>query len=106
MKKFEIKTKEEFIESTKEGISLIKVGATWCGPCNVTQKNIESIDDDKYEDVKFLDINSEEADDELVGYLSVFNLPTILIFKNSEQVFRHIGLLNKNQLTEILNKYV
>jgi len=105
MKKFEIKTKEEFIENTKEGISLIKVGATWCGPCNVTQKNIESIDDDKYEDVKFLEIDAEEAD-ELVSYLSVFNLPTVFIYKNSEEVFRHVGLLNKNQLIETLNKYV
>ena len=105
MKKLEIKTKEEFIESTKDGISLIKVGATWCGPCNVTQKNIESLNDD-YEDVKFLEIDAEEADEELVSYLSVFNLPTIFIYKNSEEVFRNVGAMNKKQLTETLNKYV
>lgn len=105
MIKLEIKTKEELDEITKSGVSLIKVGASWCGPCNVTQKNIEGISDN-YKDVKFLDIDSEEADEELVSYLSVFNLPTILIFKDSEQVYRHVGLMNRAQLTTELNKYV
>ncbi len=105
MKKLEIKTKKEFIENTTEGVSLIKVGATWCGPCNVTQKNIESIDNN-YKDIKFLEIDAEDADEELVSYLSVFNLPTIVIYKDSEEVFRHVGAMNKNQLVETLNKYV
>ncbi len=105
MTKIEIKTKAELEENIKSGISLIKVGAAWCGPCGVTQKNIEEISDN-YENVKFLEIDSEEADDELISYLSVFNLPTILIFKDSEQVFRHIGLMNRAQLTTELNKYV
>jgi thioredoxin 1 len=105
MTKVEIKTKAELEENIKNGVSLIKVGAAWCGPCNVTQKNIEGISDN-YKDVKFLDIDSEEADEELVSYLSVFNLPTILIFKDSEQVYRHVGLMNRAQLTTELNKYV
>lgn len=101
----EIKTKSELGENVKSGVSLIKVGATWCAPCGVTQRNIESIEGN-YSNVKFLEIDADEADDNLVSYLSVFNLPTIIIYKNSEEVYRQIGLMNKNQLTETLNKYV
>lgn len=100
----EIKTKEELDEITKSGVSLIKVGAAWCGPCGVTQKNIESIADN-YEGVNFIEVDAEEAD-ELVSHLSVFNLPTIIIYKDSEPVYRHVGLMNKAQITEALNKYV
>ncbi len=101
----EIKTKQELEENTKDCITLIKVGATWCAPCGVAQKNIESIECN-YSTVKFIEIDVEEADENLVSYLSIYSLPTLILYKNSEEVFRHLGLMNQKQLIELLNKYV
>jgi thiol-disulfide isomerase/thioredoxin len=43
-------------------VCLVKIGASWCGPCKVIQKNIESIEE-LYPDVYFIDVEADQAED-------------------------------------------
>lgn len=103
----EIRTTQELNEILGSGKSaFIKIGAPWCGPCSQIQRTILDIEGGYSNDYLFLEINVDEADDELVSRLSVFNLPTIVIYdKKGEEVFRKSGLLTRAQLTTILDNF-
>lgn len=101
----EIRTKQELNEILGSGKSaFIKIGAPWCNPCKTLGRTILDIEGGYIEDYDFYEVNADEADEDLVSWLSVFNLPTIVIFKNSEEVFRRSGLLTRDQLTNLLNE--
>lgn len=102
----EIKTKQELDEilgSSSKNI-LLKVGAPWCNPCRILGRTLLDIEGGYTNDYIFLETDGELADDQLIGSLSIFNLPTIVIFKNGEELYRRSGLLTREQLTNLLNE--
>ena len=105
----EIRTKQELDEILNSGDNkkiCIKIGAPWCGPCSQIQRTILDIEGGYTGDYDFYEVDADEADDELVSRLSVFNLPTIVIYdKKGEEVFRKSGLLTRAQLTTILDNF-
>ena len=75
--------------SEKNQIVIIKVGADWCSPC----KAISPL---------YNEINTSDADDELLDFINVKSLPTFLIYKNKELTNTIIGC-DKLTLSECLN---
>lgn len=103
----EIKTKQELDEilgSSSKNIFL-KVGADFCNPCKLLERTILDIESGYSNDYEFLEINTEEADEALVSYLAIYNIPTSIIFKGGAEVFRHSGLLNRITLIQVLDKF-
>ena len=102
----EIRTVQELNEILGSGKSaFIKIGAPWCGPCSQIQRTILDIEGGYTGDYDFYEVDADEADDELVSRLSVFNLPTIVIYdKKGEEVFRRSGLLSRLQMTNLLDE--
>ena len=100
----EIRTTQELNEILGSGKSaFIKIGAPWCGPCGQIQRTILDIEGGYTGDYDFYEVDADQSD-ELIGRLSVFNLPTIVIYnKKGEEVFRKSGLLSRLQLTNLLN---
>ncbi len=103
----EIRTTQELNEILGSGKSaFIKIGAPWCNPCKTLERTILDIEGGYTGDYDFYEVDADEADDELVSRLSVFNLPTIVIYdKKGEEVFRKSGLLTRAQLTTILDNF-
>ena len=103
----EIRTKQELDEILNSGDSkrvFIKIGAPWCNPCKQIQRTILDIEGGYSNDYIFFEVNAEESDEDVVSWLSVFNLPTIVIFKGQEELYRRSGLLTRDQLTNLLNE--
>lgn len=70
-------------------MKLIKFGASWCGPCGVMAKRLESFD--KCE-LKEYDVDTYEAE-ELVDKYKVRNVPTLVLVDDKEEVLhRWTGL--------------
>lgn len=101
----EIKTKQELMDALSNSKPVfLKVGADFCSPCKLLGRTLLDIEGGYANDYEFLEVNSEEAEDSLIGFLAVYNLPTIVIFKGQDIVFRHSGLLTREQLTNLLNE--
>lgn len=102
----EIRTTQELNEILGSGKSaFIKVGAPWCNPCKTLGRTILDIEGGYTGNYDFYEVDADEAD-ELVSRLSVFNLPTIVIYdKKGEEVFRKSGLLTRAQLTSLLDNF-
>lgn len=89
----------DFIKAIGEHeVCLVKIGASWCGPCKVVQKNIESIEN-SHKNVYFIDVEADEAD-EIVDKFSIRNIPVVLVIKNGVVDSRTVGVQTIEQLEE------
>ena len=80
--------------------------AEWCGPCKVLEA--KTIADPRIRDFLsrhiFLRVDTD-AETESVRYLQAFGLPTVVVLSaNGEEVFRHVGFIEAEELAAELDK--
>ena len=66
------------------GIIIVKLGATWCGPCKKLAPLFEQLSNE-FTTIKFLKVNVDEAE-EVAKHYDVSALPTVLFIKDGEVV--------------------
>lgn len=101
----EIINEKNFGEKTKDGVVLIDFFATWCGPCRMLSPILEEVGEDFGEKIKIYKIDVDE-DEKLARSFGIMSIPTMIFFKNGTQVDKHIGLLNKDAICDIIKKYI
>lgn len=93
----------DFISQDKP--TLVDFFATWCGPCRVQGPIIEEVKNkvgDKANILK-VDIDQNQA---LAARYNVQSVPTLILFKNGEAVWRAVGVHQAGQLeTKIAEHY-
>lgn len=93
----------EIIKSDKP--TLVDFFATWCGPCKMQTPILEQLKDkmgDKATIVK-VDIDRNQ---ELAMRYRVQSVPTLIIFKNGEPVWREAGLKTLDFLERKLYEHI
>ncbi len=95
-------TSENF-ESLKSGNLPLVVDfwATWCGPCRTMGPIIEELSKE-YEGRVIIGKCDVEENDDLAMDLGIRNIPTILFFKNGEQVDKVVGAVAKAKLSQAI----
>ena len=86
---------ENFTDLIANGTYLVDFYADWCGPCKMLSPVLEQID---FVDV--IKINVDEHKDLAVKY-GVMSIPTIVFFKDGQEVKKEIGFRNLNDLKDI-----
>lgn len=84
-----------------KGLVLIDFYADWCGPC----KNFGPIFEEfasETSDVKCIKVNVDEST--IARKYRVMSIPTIILFKDGEVCDRFIGVMQKKDLSEFVNK--
>jgi len=78
---------------------LVDFFATWCGPCKSMSPIIESIGKELQGQARVLkiDVDKNQA---LAAQYAVQSVPTLIIFKNGQSVWRHSGGLDKLALKQ------
>ena len=79
---------------------LISFNAIWCKPCLKMKPIIESIKTE-YSNVKVISIDID-TDKKIMNHYKVNNIPTFIGFYKSKEHFRHSGIVEKNDLIELL----
>lgn len=77
--------------------------ASWCGPCRMVAPVLEEVDK-AMPDAVIAKVNVDEQQ-ELAAKFKVMSIPTIIIFKDGKEAERSIGLVTKDKLIKIINKY-
>lgn len=93
---------DEVINSDKP--VLVDFWAPWCGPCRMVGPVLEEIagENDAFKIVK---VNVDE-NQQYAGKLGVFNIPTMIMYKNGEPVDKLVGAMPKQQILDRINPHV
>ncbi|OIO53380.1 thioredoxin [Candidatus Peregrinibacteria bacterium CG1_02_41_10] len=82
------------------GIALVDFFAEWCGPCRMMAPVIEEIaQENTNQEVKIGKINVDESPQTASQY-GVMSIPTLIFFKNGQEVARMMGAQSKTRLLE------
>ena len=83
---------------------LVDFFATWCGPCKSMSPIIESIGKELQGQARVLKIDVDK-NQPLAAQYAVQAVPTLIIFKNGQPVWRHSGGLDKMTLKQKLMSF-
>lgn len=89
----------EVLES--EEVVLVDFWAEWCPPCKMLGPVIEELADEVGEGVKIAKLNIEEAKTLATEY-GVMSIPTLILFKDGDEVDRIQGARPKEQIKEFI----
>lgn len=89
--------KENF-EKEISGKILVDFYADWCGPCKSLSPVLESISDK----IKIGKVNVDE-NSELASKYNVMSIPCLILFENSKEIKRSVGLISKEELINFIS---
>lgn len=88
-----------------KGVSFVDFWAAWCAPCRMLTPIIEELAKDyagKAQIAK-LDVDSNQNSARQYGVMSI---PTMIIFKDGQEVDRLVGVMPKATIAERLDKWI
>lgn len=83
-----------------KGTVLIDFWAAWCGPCKMLSPIIDQVAEER-QDIKVLKVNVDEQQ-ELAMKHKVMSIPTLVVYKDGEEVKRSMGAIPKSAVLELL----
>ena len=76
---------------------LVDFWAPWCGPCRRVAPVVEEIAQERAGDLKVVKLNTDENQQTAIQY-NVLSIPTLIVFKNGQEVKRVTGAYPKKRL--------
>lgn len=93
-------TNDNFHNETKSGLKLVEFYAPWCGYCQKQETELQQM-----EKVWVGQVNTDDNAEIAIRH-GIHSFPTFLIFDNGKEVERFSGFRKKEDLMNILMKYL
>ncbi len=95
-------TKENFdAEIGGDTPILVDFWASWCGPCKMLMPIIDQIAKEAGDSYRVGKVNVDEQGELAMRY-GIQSIPTLIVFKNGEEVNRSLGVRPKGAILEML----
>jgi len=92
-------------ETRQEGVVLVDMWATWCGPCLRLAPTIEQIAKDFAGKVRVGKLNVDENPATPARY-GVDSIPTLLVFRDGKLVDRIVGAVPRQEIESALRRWL
>ncbi|MDT8411706.1 MAG: thioredoxin [Vicingaceae bacterium] len=83
---------------------LVNFFATWCGPCKAMSPILDDVAKQVQGKARVLKIDVDKNQQAATAY-QVRGVPTLILFKNGKQLWRQSGVVDANQLVQIINQH-
>ena len=95
-----------FTELIKQSdLVLVDFYADWCGPCKTMSPILTEVKKHFSDKLKVLKINVDN-NQSLSAKLQVRGVPTLMLYKSNQQVWRQSGVVDANQLISLVNSHL
>ncbi|MGD9638831.1 MAG: thioredoxin [Alphaproteobacteria bacterium] len=84
---------------------LVDFWAEWCGPCRQLGPVLEEVSKELEGKVKIVKMNIDHAPETPTKY-GIRGIPTMILFKDGQQVSTKVGALPKTQILQWLNSEI
>lgn len=90
---------------SSEQLTLVDFYATWCGPCKMMHPVLEELKDNLGDSIRIikLDVDKNES---LCDSYDIRSVPTLMLFKKGETIWRKSGAMSLNDLKTLINQYL
>lgn len=92
---------EELIQSEKP--VLVDFFATWCGPCKAMHPVLEELKGEIGDTARIAKIDVDQHE-ELAANYRIQAVPTFILFKKGEAVWRHSGVISGKELKAVIEQ--
>jgi thioredoxin 1 len=92
----------QFLADNKERLVIIKASAEWCPPCQQLKLIYQEIASELADKIKCAEVDVDSFDDR--SALTVNSLPTLLLYKNGQEISRIVGYRTKEHLIDEFKK--
>ena len=87
-----------------EQLTLVDFFATWCGPCKMMHPVLEQLKDELGDSIRIIKIDVDKNNSLAMNY-RVQSVPTLMLFRKGEMLWRQSGALRLNDLKAIVSQY-
>ncbi len=81
---------------------LVDFYADWCGPCKLQTPILKEVSRDLGEKIRIIKIDVDNNQSIAQRY-QIKSIPTMILFKNGQPVWRQSGVADKHQLINMIN---
>ena len=96
-------TFQEIVNSDKP--VLVDFAAEWCGPCKMMKPILKDLKNQMGNDITIITVDVDRNQAAAAQY-NIRSVPTLMIFKKGESLWRQSGVLQAGQLQSILKQYL
>jgi thioredoxin 1 len=94
---------QELINSSKP--VLVDFYAEWCGPCKMMKPILDEVKNQVGEDAHIIKVDVDR-NPAVASALNIRGVPTLMIYRNGNVVWRKSGVVAADQLTLLLKQYM
>ena len=87
-----------------DALTLVDFFATWCGPCKMMHPVLEQLKEDLGDSIRIIKLDVDK-NEELAMQHRIQSVPTLMLFKKGEVIWRQSGAMPLAELTNIINSY-
>lgn len=84
---------------------IVDFWAEWCAPCRALSPTVDEVANEYQGKVKFVKINIDENPG-VPSQFGVRSIPTLIVFKNGQQVDQSLGNVPKSQVVSLVKKVI
>lgn len=95
-------TFKEMIQSDKP--VLVDFTATWCGPCKMMAPILKEVKQEIGDAATIIKVDVDK-NQHAAGEYQVQSVPTLILFKNGQPLWRQSGVIQKAGLVSIIKKF-
>ena len=81
----------------EDNLLVVDFYATWCGPCKKLSPTLDEVSEEFAGQVNIVKVDVDESEDLAMDY-GIRSVPTVLFFKNGQQVDKFVGALPKSEI--------